>query len=191
MDLLRQWRTRLLGGAAAAVTVPVAIVGAALAIGVAGGEIGGLRALGQALTGPSIPVADALALRAGQDVAGTGDLLSSAVESAGPSTTSAGPAPVATPAPARRRPAAGGGSGSGGGGSGGGDGSFGVPAPSATAPPASTQPNPAPAPTEPPSTVRQVGDTVKSVTDQVPIAGEPAGEVVDLLVETAEQLPLP
>jgi hypothetical protein len=32
---------------------------------------------------------------------------------------------------------------------------------------------------------------VKSVTDQVPVVGPPAGQVVDTIVETAESLPVP
>jgi hypothetical protein len=32
---------------------------------------------------------------------------------------------------------------------------------------------------------------VKSVTNQVPVAGPPAAQVVDTIVETAESLPIP
>jgi hypothetical protein len=37
--------------------------------------------------------------------------------------------------------------------------------------------------------VRQVGDTVKRVTDPLPLVGPTAGEVVDLLVDTLDSLP--
>ena len=70
----------------------------------------------------------------------------------------------------------------------------GVPGPVPGGPPATPQPAPpAPAPTAAPTatpgTVRQVGDAVKQVTDPLPLAGAPAGQVVDLLVDTIEQLP--
>jgi len=190
MDLLRHWRVRLLGGAAAAVTVPVAIVAAVLAVGAAGGGLGAFSALGQALTGPGIPEVEPATGRGSTVADDAGEIL---------------PGDIIAVTRAPERSAAGGGDDGGGatpGGSGGdrdSGGSGGTPGrrPVATRPPASAPPSsppapqPTPAPTEPPSTVRQVGDAAKGVTDRVPIAGEPAGEVIDLIVETADGLPLP
>jgi hypothetical protein len=51
-------------------------------------------------------------------------------------------------------------------------------------------PGPAGTPTRP-STIRRVGDQIKQVTNQIPIAGEQVGQVVDVIVETAESLPVP
>jgi hypothetical protein len=39
--------------------------------------------------------------------------------------------------------------------------------------------------------VRQVGNQGHQVTDPIPVVGPPAGQVVDLIVDTADQLPLP
>jgi hypothetical protein len=185
MDLLREWRRRLLGGAAAAVTVPIAIVGAALAVGVGG--FGGLGALGQALTGPQVPTVEPLAAGGRPTAEDAGRLLTlAAADAAGVAAERA----EARPAPARRRSTRRPGSGGR---------PQATPTPRPTRPtggnqPSATpqpQPGPQPTPTEPPSTIRQTGDTVKEVTDQVPVAGEPAGQVIDLIVDTAEQLPLP
>lgn len=190
MELARAWRRRLLGGLAASVAVPGVIVAA----GVATGGLGGFRALGQAITGPVLPlVAPALPARAADD--DTSRLLARieppapAVAAARARADGSGPADRA---PAGRRNAPGRGQNRGGGGappSSGGGGTA-PPAPAPPAPPPAPAPAPTPAP-EPPSTIRQVGDTLKDVTDQVPVAGEPAGEVVDVIVETVETLPLP
>jgi hypothetical protein len=184
MELVRVWRARLLGGAAAAVVVPVTVVVATLAVGLTGG-LAGLGALGQALTGPAFP--DAETAFASPRVAGPdpGPLLDRALRDT--ATTPAIRRTRRATRPVRRRgttprqqtpstpqrPASPGAGGS---------------PPSSPAPTPTPRPTPAPAP---PSTVRQVGDTVKSVTNQVPVAGPPAAQVVDTIVETAESLPLP
>jgi hypothetical protein len=66
-----------------------------------------------------------------------------------------------------------------------------TPAPTAEAPAPASTPAPAvtPAPARTASPVRQLGDGVKTVTDQVPMAGPPVGQVVDLLVDTIDGLP--
>jgi hypothetical protein len=61
MDLLQDWRRRTAGAVAGAVIVPVALVVAALAVGVGGGGLGGLRALGQIVHGPPAPRVSATA----------------------------------------------------------------------------------------------------------------------------------
>lgn len=178
----------MIGGTAVALLVPLAIVAAAVGIGLGGG-FGGLGSLGQAFNGPEVPGVEPASARAGGDDGnGPGELIADA-----------GPAATATPAAARtgtsatrrrtaarRRRAR----------RGNGDGNrpAATPTPDSQQPSPSSTPQPQPQPTptqEPPSTVRQVGEQVKQVTNQVPIAGEPAGEVIDTIVETAEQLPLP
>jgi len=47
------------------------------------------------------------------------------------------------------------------------------------------------APSAPPSAVRQLGDDAEGVANQVPVAGEPASDVVGLLVDTVDGVPLP
>lgn len=182
MDLLRDWRRRILGGTAAIVLIPIVVVVGA--IGVLGTGFGGLNSLGQALTGPEIPgVEPARAAGEGDTDDDAGDLLADAAvptpgATAAPRTAIRRRAarrrgsqrPAATPTPDATDPPSGGSGGSGGG---------------------EPTPTPQPTPTPEPSTVRQVGEEVKKVTNQVPIAGEPAGQVVDTIVETAEQLPLP
>jgi hypothetical protein len=54
MTLVRVWRSHLLGGVGAAALVPVTLLGSIAALGLAGG-FGGLSALGQAFSGPSVP----------------------------------------------------------------------------------------------------------------------------------------
>lgn len=184
MDLLREWRRRIAGGTAAALIIPAAIVIASLGIGLGGG-IGGLGALGQALTGPEVPGVEPASSRTSAADDEPGELLAAAAAAAARNiasrsrTTDEGARGPATPGARTRRPDR-------------------PQRPRAPRPPgagrppsAPPAPQPTPAPTEPPSTVRQVGDTVKEVTDDVPIAGEPAGQVVDIIVETAETLPLP
>ena len=178
MDLLRETRRRVAGGTAVAVIVPVGIVLGSLGLGLSGG----VGALSQALTGPEIPGVEPAAARSdgGRDEAG--ELLAAA--SSFPQrralrVTGAGGSETQEPRRRRRagrdrdrRPGAG-------------------PAPAAPQPPVTTAPPPQPDPTPPPSTVRQLGERVKEVTDRIPVAGEPAGQVVDIIVETAETLPLP
>jgi hypothetical protein len=209
MDLLRDWRRRSFGALAGAAVVPAAILGAALAVGVGGG-LGGIGSIGQALSGPELP-----AVAPGPDhgtgtAAAAGRVLArvrpapsapSRHESAaarprtGDATTNAPggrprpgtrPGPGATPQPAR-------------------PGADDAPPPAATtpeapAPPAgapSAGPAPAaPAPAPPtsagtPSAIDQLGDQVQGITDQVPVAGEPAGEVVELLTGTLDGLTAP
>lgn len=186
MDLLRHWRRRAFGAAASAVIVPVAIVLAALAVGVGGGGLGGLGALGQAFDGPQLPDVGPLPGDDGRDAADeSGRLLARAQRersSSSPPARRAGPGTRRREIPSGRdrqtatvRPPR----------------SPGGSAPPAATPTPAPTPAPAPQPTPTPSTVRQVGDRVKEVTDPVPVVGPPAGEVIDLIVETAEGLPLP
>lgn len=185
MDLLREWRRRAVGGTAAALLVPVGIVAAAAGLGLTGG-FGGLGSLGQAFSGPAAPALEPRrAAAASADGDDPGDLLADAA--AAPGARVAAGRTAAAPRTSVRRP-----------GTRRGDRrrprrpSPGATRPRPTPPPQSQPtPAPAPAPTEPPSTIRQVGDQVKEVTSQVPVAGEPAGQVVDMIVDTAEQLPLP
>jgi hypothetical protein len=185
MDLLRDWRRRTFGAAAGAVIAPVAIVLAALAVGVGGGGLTGLRSIGQAVSGPGVnPVAPSAA--SDRDTADEAGRLLTRVRperrrarrsGRGGAPTAGAPVSAGTPEPRRQ-------------------GTVGRPRPQAqrptAAPPAATPVRPPaqpPAATPSPSPVRQVGERVKTVTDQVPVAGEPAGEVVDLLVDTVDSLP--
>jgi hypothetical protein len=54
MTLVRVWRSHLLGGVGATALVPVTVLASLAALGLAGG-FGGLSALGQAFSGPSVP----------------------------------------------------------------------------------------------------------------------------------------
>ena len=186
MDLLRDWRRRTFGAAMGAVVAPTAIIAAAIAVGIGGGGLGGIRSIGQALSGPQLPQ---IAPAAPSD-SGTADEAGRLLARVGPSRERRRAAAAALrratlpgtgrdvgssarcrpPAPARgvapARP----------------DGP--CPAPAATAAPTAT-----PAPARTPSPVRQLGDSVKSVTNQVPVAGQPAGQVVDLLVDTIDRPP--
>src|SRR5438309_1584911 len=54
MVLVRVWRLQLLGGMGTALIVPGALIGALAALALAGG-FGGIAALGQVLSGPSLP----------------------------------------------------------------------------------------------------------------------------------------
>jgi hypothetical protein len=196
MDLLRHWRRRTFGAAAGALIVPIAIVAAALAVGVGGGGLGGLRSIGQAFNGPKLPdVAPSAARGAAADAgrllsrvarnprrgrgtsAGASPSLGGTQVAAAP-TTSTGQGPAATQTPSTQtqtqtesttRPPV-----------------SSNPPPAATAAP--TQPPVTPAATPTPSVLRQVGDNLKKVTDQVPVAGAPVGGVVDLLVDTVDGL---
>src|SRR5437016_1174365 len=54
MTLVRVWRGQLLGGVGASALVPVTLLASLAVLGLAGG-FGGLSALGQAFSGPSVP----------------------------------------------------------------------------------------------------------------------------------------
>jgi hypothetical protein len=188
MDLLRHWRRRVFGAAASAVIAPVAVVLAALAVGVGGGGLGSLGALGQAFAGPDLPDAGPLPTRGGRDADEAGRLLARVQRSETRATPRSGTRRQGSGQ--TRRTSSGGGTRTGTtnppqrpGGS-----ARPRPTPQPTAAP---QPTPAPSPTPPPSTARQVGNQVHEVTDPVPVVGPPAGEVVDLIVDTAEKLPVP
>src|SRR3954451_12493748 len=194
MDLLRHWRRRTFGAAAGALIAPVAIVAAALAVGIGGGGLGGLGSIGQALNGPKLP--DVAHDRSRGPAKGAGRVLARLrrqnqlrARAGGPATLSgaqvaAAPSPGAGAPPTSRQNS--------------------QPTrshtqtttgrPVASNPPATSTPAPqapAPAPTPTPSLVRQVGDSVKQVSDQVPVAGPPVGDVVDLLVDTVDGLGKP
>lgn len=183
MDLLKQWRRRAFGAAGAVVIAPVAIGLAAVVVGFGGGGIGGLRTLAQAFRGPEAP-SIAPGAGGGAAAAESGKLLAQ-VESRERRAASR----RATAAPGRRsprtrtpagvkRPATRPGGGTG---------------PRPGGPAQTPKPSPTPAPTAQPapSTVRQVGEQVHEVTDPIPVVGPPAGEVLDLIVDTVDQLPLP
>jgi hypothetical protein len=190
MDLLREWRRRSFGAAAGAVVAPVAIIAAALAVGLGGGGLGGLGSLSQAFSGPELPKVAPLSRRgpaenagrllarvrranndspARQTAVGTDTVASLPPSSSGPQgsdqTETVGSAPSGSFDP------------------GGGTAPSGAGAPTApTAAPAVTA-----APTEAPaSPVSAVGDTVKGVTDGLPVVGEPVGQVVDTVVDTVD-----
>jgi len=186
MDLLQDWRRRTFGAAVGAVIAPAAIIAAALAVGIGGGGLGSIRSIGQALSGPQLPAIapgrdDRTADEAGRllarvrparerrrramaterrRTAAAGTPVQTVTRRPAPG---AGPltTPIRTPAPTAQAPAP-----------------AGTPAPAAT-----------PAPARTPSPVRQLGDGVKTVTNQVPVAGPPVGQVVDLLVDTIDGLP--
>ena len=188
MDLLLQWRRRLYGAAAGAVIAPLAILVAVLVVGFGGGGLDGLGALRQAISGPELPRTQALAqprrrdepgrllarVRRQADAAAGAGATGGADPGApgtGPTAPGGGPGgavPVATVAPGGRTVPGGGG-------------------PDPTPPP--QQPEP-PAPTPAPSgPIRDVADQVTQITDQVPIAGQPVGEVVEGLVDVLEPRP--
>jgi hypothetical protein len=187
MDLLRDWRRRTFGAAIGAVVAPAAIIAAALAVGIGGGGLGSIRSIGQALSGPQLPEIapaapeDRTADDAGRLLArvrparhgrsrGTATARTRRTGATRtPATIIRRPSPTATTGPVRTR----------------------TPAPTAQAPaPAATPaPTATPVPARTPSPVRQLGDGVKTITDQVPVAGPPVGQVVDLLVDTIDKLP--
>lgn len=192
VELLRVWRAHLLSGATAAVAVPAIILGAAVAVGLAGGGLHGIGSLGQALTGPALPDVRPVALSGGGSedsaqllarslpAAGTGGgpgagSGSGGSGAAGPGDT-AGPGGTAGPGDAT------------GPGDTAGPGGRPPQAPPTSPPTPAPTAGPSPTPTPTPRPVRQIGDQVTSVTDQVPLAGEPVGRVVDVLVDTVDGL---
>jgi hypothetical protein len=167
-----------------ALVAPVAIIAAALAVGIGGGGLTGIRSIGQALSGPQLPqIAPAAsdergpADEAGRLLARVGPTAArqrAERAAAAPDTTPGGGGgtrlPASTPGPtAGTRPP--------------------QPASPAPAPAATAAPSATPAPAQTPSPVRQVGNGVKSITNQVPVARQPVGQVVDLLVDTIDGLP--
>ncbi len=192
MDLLRHWRRRTFGAAAGALVAPVAIVAAALTVGIGGGGLNALGSIGQAVSGPDLP--PVMPARTRGTAAEAGSLLASvrprpARPRTQPSLLRAdAPAPRAPSAIRRSVPTAAGG-------------------PVATAPPplraSVTRPAAGAAPQTPArpsapvatstvaptaSVVEQLGNGVKGVTDQVPVVGKPVGQVVDQLVNTVDAL---
>jgi hypothetical protein len=174
--------------AAGALIVPAAILLAALAVGIGGGGLAGLGALRQALNGPDLPGATPVAQeRSARD---TGRLIARVNRRAAAQARAVAAARRAT------RPAIGGTRGSGGPiattdqpGDPGGFTPAGGTTPTGSAPPATAPPatTPAPAPT-PESAVRQAGDTVTTVTDQVPVVGPTTSQVVDTVVDTVDSI---
>lgn len=185
MQLERWWRRKIVQATGAGVVAPVAIVAATLAVGIGGGGIRGLGALGQTLTGPEVPTTAGIIQAAGP---GTDNLLARVNRSGRPSPAAERPAGTSSPpvrrrsnTRARRRPAR--------------SPSRGParrptsPTRPAPQPEPSQQPTPAPPPPTPtPSLIRQVGDDVKEVTDPVPVVGPPAGQVIDTIVDTADEV---
>ena len=185
MQLLRAWRRRAFGAALGAVVAPVAIVGAALAVGLGGGGLDALGALGQAFDGPRLPAAAPLT-RPG-DARDTGRLLAQVRRDAAATTvapngsTTVTTDPTGTGTTGTDTPAPGAGFDPGGG-------TPPTTQPQATPPPAATvvPPTTPPPVAETPSPIRQVGDTLREVTDQLPVVGEPTGQVVDGVVDTVD-----
>lgn len=182
MEILRVWRNQAVGGAAAAALVPGVILVAALGVGITGGGLASLGSVRQALTGPDVPKVEPRSVAPGGRLRDPGRLLarslparergggSAAGAVTGGSGSSAAGSPGQAPSPPAPTPES--------------------PSPgSRTSPPTSRPPAaPTPAPTATPSPIRQVGDRVTQVTDEVPVAGEPTGDVVDVLVDTVDHL---
>ena len=186
MSFVSQWRRRILAAAGAGATVPLVILVAALLVGVGGGGIAGLGSLSQALTGPAVPDADASALerRRTRPTGDAGDLLAQvrppAVPAGSGGTGSPGTpgdtgddssrgdnppsGPRPTPAPGSGRPPA--------------PGTGGSPPPAA----------PTPAPTEPPSALRQTGETVAKQVEGVPVVGPTGAQVIRQTVQTVDEI---
>ena len=181
MDLERSWRRKIFQATGAGIVAPSAVVAAAIAVGVGGGGIRGLGSLGQTLRGPAIPVAEAS--EPAPTPAASERLLERAIRRESATTravrTAARKRRREQQARARRRarkrtstaPQA----------------TAGVPAPTAAVTPTQGGATATPPPPQP-SAIRQLGDQVKEVTDQVPIAGETAGQVVDVIVDTADEV---
>jgi hypothetical protein len=192
MDLLKDWRRRIFGAAAGAVVTPVAILLAALAVGVGGGGLRGIGSVSQAFQGPEAPaIAPAEGSRNRAAAEESGRLLTRVQRQAERAQRRA-----AARAKGRgdnpRRPSAGAPGGTGGRPpTSGRPGTTGAPSPGGSPAPQPQPQPPAPQPTPTPGTIREVGEQVKQVTDPVPVVGPPAGEVVDLIVDTAESLPVP
>jgi hypothetical protein len=184
VEVLREWRRRLVGGTLIAVLAPAAIVGAGAAVGIVGGGIQGLGRLGQTLTGPAVPTVEPAPAPRGRE-RDAGDLLDRATRGERRARVASRTLATLPDEPRKRRrdrkrrdrdrPR--------------GEDSPGARPPAATPP--GQDPTPPPPQPPPPSTIRQIGDQVKQVTDDLPVAGPPAGQVIDLVVETAESLPIP
>lgn len=184
MQMVRDWRRRLFGTAIGALVAPVAIVGAGLAVGLGGGGLEALGALGQALDGPRLPAAAPLT-RPG-DARDTGRLLAQARRDAAAAATEVTPTGAGTAADGdttdgARTPPPGAGF-----------------DPAGATPPATPGTPPPPVPTtapppaaEAPGPVRQVGDSVREVTDRLPVVSEPTGQIVDDVVETVDSVVSP
>ena len=166
MILVRAWRRQLLGGVGAALVVPGSILGALAVLALAGG-FAGLGVLGQAFSGPSLPVASLDGGR-GVDPARTiSTVVLATLASARVATPTAGGAPAGSRSGAggghRRSPVASGVRGSGGS------------APPARQPPPATAQPPAPQPRPQPTLTDEVVGAATSVTARLPA---PAGAAV-------------
>jgi hypothetical protein len=194
VHVLRDLRRRTLGATAGAVIAPLAILAAAVALGVGGGGLGGLGSIGQAITGPEPPDVTPVVARERAPADEAGRLLTRVSRrerrAAAPRGAARGRSTSPVAAPSAPAPARNGGAG---------DRRpddptttpVRAPAGGAPAPAAPPAPIATPVPARTPSVVRQVGDGVKQVTDRVPVAGQPVGQVVDQLVETVDGLPNP
>jgi hypothetical protein len=185
MDLGRAWAAGALRASAATLLAPLAIV-VALAVVALGGGLGGLGSLRQLVAGPPVPSAGGSPSFAAPSARGhRGGSHSLPVIPAGSAPAAAAPAPrtrhrggpqAHVEPPASRVPSSGGSPGGGGGG-GGNAGGGSSPAP----PPPGEKPQPSPA--------RQLGDQAKQVTGQLPApAGPAAGQIIDTVVNTADQV---
>jgi len=198
-DLGRAWRRRVLAAGGVAAIAPVAMVTAALAVGLGGGGASRIGALGQAFSGPQEPSVGRPVLREPPRASRSRD----------PSRLLAELDPVPERTFASRRAARGPGSpGSSSPGTGGGadgprlgplDAPGGTQAPAPTpgrgrppAPPspaATPAPSPSPQP-EPdrPGIVGQTGDEVESVLEPLPGVEPPAAGAVDETTQTVDEI---
>jgi hypothetical protein len=189
MTLVRVWRGQLVGMVGAAAAVPMALIGSLAVLALAGG-FGGLSALGQAFSGPALPVSQAAAARAqatarpvpaalaaalsatggpGAASGGTSNAQGSVTSTASQPTGSRGAVPGGS-SPTGTTPGSPGGAGSG------------SPAgPRHPAGPGHTA-NPQPSPQPHPTVADRVVAAGTSITSQVP---EPAGPAATKALQTA------
>jgi hypothetical protein len=172
--VVQSWIRQALRASGVAILVPAAIV-AAIAVSVVGGG-GSARSLGQVLSGPAVPPAEAaqpLAAHPPRDTQGSDPSVSARAESAPRGAPSARPAPHRTPAaaapvrprrPAPARPP-----------------TSAAPAPAPSRPAASAPPAPAPAPHPIHDTGTQVAETVRPLPVAGPVAADAVQAVVDLV----------
>jgi hypothetical protein len=173
--VVQSWIRQALRASGVAILVPAAIV-AAIAVSVVGGG-GSARSLGQVLSGPAVPPAEAAQppVAPRRDTEGSDPSVSARGEVAPRRAPSAAPAPQRTPAgavpvrprrPAPARPPAS---------------AAPAPAPAPSGPAPSAPPAPAPAPHPIHDTGSQVAETVRPLPVAGPVAADAVQAVVDLV----------
>ena len=167
---------------------PAVALVAAVVVVLGGGGLGSLPALRQVLSGPQISPVEATAIAASRNTTtDAGNVLADTIDlpdAAGVRRPAGGGDSGRPSRPGGNRPSTNGNQR---------PGSRPNPAtPARPVPPGNpnppSQPTPGPTPTPAPGPVRQVGDTDKKVTKDVPVVGPTSGEVIDLVVDTAEDL---